>query len=82
MREESIAIVRDQYKITHISVQPVKAADKPRREKPRFAQYLLQQIKEDRGTRLQCVFVGLMAATLVIVQLLIKVGVITSPVYL
>ncbi|NLW90025.1 MAG: hypothetical protein GXY34_00270 [Syntrophomonadaceae bacterium] len=36
MREESIAIARDQYKISHISVQPVKAADKPRREKPSF----------------------------------------------
>lgn len=49
MREESIAIVRDQYRITHIPVQPIKAADKPRKDKPSFMDiYRAQTSKVER----------------------------------
>ena len=61
-------------------VAPAKPADKPRREKQGFAQMLKAQTT--KGERVTLAIVGLYALGLVVVQVLIHIGVITSPGYL
>ena len=76
MREPAIT----QHYWNPYRVAPAKAADKPRKEKQSFAQILKAQTT--KGERVTLTIVGLYALGLVVVQVLIHIGVITSPGYL
>ena len=63
-------------------VEPIKPADKPRREKQKFMQVLKKQATEEKITEamITIVLVGLFIN--VVVQVLIAMGKINAPVYL
>mgnify|MGYP001218814717 CR=1 FL=1 len=63
-------------------VEPVKAAAKPRKEKPSFAQALKKQAKSDPITVTLEILACIFGLAVVVSQVLIKAGVITGPVYL
>ena len=62
-------------------VEP-KATDKPRKEKPSFAQALKKQAKSDPITVTLEILACIFGLAVVVSQVLIKAGVITGPVYL
>ena len=62
-------------------VEPIKPADKPRREKQKFMQVLKKQAKSDPLTSVM-IILGFIFGTLTVVsQVLIWLGGITGPVY-
>jgi len=63
-------------------VDAAKAVDKPRKEKPSFAQVLKRQAKSDPITVTLEILACIFGLAMVVSQVLIKVGVITGPVYL
>ena len=63
-------------------VEAVKAVDKPRKEKPSFAQVLKRQAMSDPITVTLEILACIFGLAMVVSQVLIKVGVITGPVYL
>jgi len=63
-------------------VEAVKAVDKPRKEKPSFAQVLKKQAMSDPITVTLEILACIFGLAMVVSQVLIKVGVITGPVYL
>jgi len=63
-------------------VEAVKAVDKPRKEKPSFAQVLKKQATSDPMTVTLEILACIFGLAMVVSQVLIKVGVITGPVYL
>jgi hypothetical protein len=63
-------------------VEPIYPVDKPRKEKPSFAQVLKKQAKSDPITVTLEILACIFGLAMVVSQVLIKVGVITGPVYL
>ena len=63
-------------------VEPIYPVDKPRKEKPSFAQALKKQAKSDPITVTLVILACIFGLAVVVSQVLIKVGVITGPVYL
>ena len=62
--------------------EPVKATDKPWKEKPSFAQVLKKRAKSDPMTVTLEILACIFGLAVVVSQVLIKAGVITGPVYL
>ena len=63
-------------------VEPVRAAAKPRKEKQKFIQVLKKQAKSDPLTVSLEILACIFGLAVVVSQVLIRVGVITGPVYL
>ena len=63
-------------------VEPIKATDKPRREKQKFTQVLKKQAKSDPITVTLEILACIFGLAVIVSQVLIKVGVIAGPVYL
>ena len=63
-------------------VEPAKAADKPRKEKPSLIKVLKKQAKSDPLTVSLEILACIFGLAMVVSQVLIKVGVIAGPVYL
>jgi hypothetical protein len=63
-------------------VEPVRAAAKPRKEKQKFIQVLKKQAKSDPLTVSLEILACIFGLAMVVSQVLIRVGVITGPVYL
>ena len=62
--------------------EPIYPVDKPRKEKPSFAQALKKQAKSDPMTVTLEILACIFGLAMVVSQVLIRVGVITGPVYL
>lgn len=62
-------------------VEPVKATDKPRKEKQKFIQVLKKQAKSDPLTVSLEILACIFGLAMVVSRVLIKAGVITGPVY-
>jgi hypothetical protein len=63
-------------------VEPVKATDKPRREKQSFVKVLKKQAKSDPLTSVMIILGFIFGTAMVVSQALIRFGVLTGPVYL
>ncbi len=63
-------------------VEPIKPADKPRREKQKFMQVLKKQAKSDPLTSVMIILGFIFGTAMIVSQALIGFGVITGPVYL
>jgi hypothetical protein len=63
-------------------VEPVHKTDKPRKEKQKFIQVLKKQATSDPMTVTLEILAYIFGLAVVVSQVLIRVGVITGPVYL